>query len=171
MNGILLWTANLFSLFSPQTRCFGLRWFLYSRAGVSLDRSAKVNGTVRIYFPNVTIGADTWVGAGCHLSSTRTAAVQIGERCDIGPGVFFVTGSHELGGESRRAGAGSSESISVGDGTWIGARATFTAGASVGSGCVVGAGALVREKFPDNVMLVGVPARILRHLGNDDRTT
>lgn len=164
MSGLSLWIANLFSLVSPQTRCFGLRRTLYARSGARVHPTAKVNGTARIHYPNASIGAETWVGAGCQLIPTTTAVVQIGDRCDIGPEVMFVTGSHELGDQNRRAGTGLSESITVGNGTWVGARATFTGGASVGEGCMVGAGALVLDQFPDNVMIAGVPARIVRTL-------
>jgi maltose O-acetyltransferase len=90
--------------------------------------------------------------------------VVIGERCDIAPEVLFVVGSHELGSRERRAGRGFSRSITVGSGTWIGARSTFIAGASVGSGCVVAAGSVVTDAFPNNVLIGGVPAVVIRKL-------
>ncbi|MCO4254741.1 DapH/DapD/GlmU-related protein [Pseudarthrobacter cellobiosi] len=73
-----------------------------------------------------------------------------------------MTGTHALGTSERRAGAGRSEDITIGDGTWVGARATFLAGAIVGAGCMVAAGSLVRGEFPDNVLIAGTPATIIR---------
>jgi len=50
----------------------------------------------------------------------------------------------------------------VGRNCWIGAKATFLDGAEIGDGCVVAAGALVRGKFPNNCIIGGVPAKILK---------
>jgi len=167
MDGVLLWVANLVSGISPQTRCFGLRGVVYRAAGVQVAATARLNGLVRIHHPNVTIGPETWLGAGAQLIPTAVSHIRIGSRCDIGPDVMFVTGSHEQGDGNRRAGRGFSAGISVGDGTWVGARATFLAGSSVGKGCMVAAGALVRDTFPDNVLIAGVPARVVRQLSHE----
>ncbi|HHK7175853.1 TPA: acyltransferase [Streptococcus pneumoniae] len=51
--------------------------------------------------------------------------------------------------------------ISVGDNCWIGAGAVFLDGSSIGSGCIVATNAVVTKKFPDNVIIGGVPAKIL----------
>jgi maltose O-acetyltransferase len=160
----MLLLANIASMLLPQTRCFGPRRSLYRWAGVQVDDSAKINGTVRVHYPNVTIGADTWLGAGAQVIPTSRAAVTIGARCDIGPGVMFVVGSHELGDRHRRAGRGTSRPIHVGDGTWVGARVTLLGGSATGKGCVIAAGALVRDVFPDNVLIAGTPARVVRAL-------
>jgi maltose O-acetyltransferase len=129
---------------------------------VNVATTAKISGTARIHYPNVSIGEGTWLGAGAQVIATTEAKVQIGDRCDIGPGVMFVTGTHEMGTSERRAGAGHSERITIGDGTWVGARATFLAGAKVGAGCMVAAGSLVRGTFPDNVLIAGTPAVVVR---------
>ena len=162
MKAVLLWVANLISAISPQSRWFLLRRAAYSAAGVEVASTAKLNGLVRFHYWNATVGAETWLGAGSQVIPTIAARISIGSRCDIGPGVMFVTGSHKLGDKFRRAGDGFSVGISIGDGTWVGARATFLAGASVGSGCMVAAGAVVRDSFPDDVMIAGVPARIVK---------
>lgn len=165
MSSMLLWFANLASFFLPQTRCFRLRGALYRAAGVDVALTAKINGTARINFRNTSIGEGAWFGAGAQTFSTQDAHVSIGARCDIGPQAMFVAGSHEMGDKHRRGGAiDASQPISIGDGTWVGTRATFIAGSSVGTGCMVAAGSLVRGKFPDNVLIAGVPARIVRDL-------
>lgn len=58
----------------------------------------------------------------------------------------------------------------VGDGSLIGIQAVVLNGAVIGKGCLVGAGALVTEGkvFPDHVMILGSPARVIRELGPDD---
>ena len=160
----ILSLANAVAQATPLTRWFPIRQYLYARAGVGVAGSAKLCGGVRIVHANATIGMGTWLGIGCELLPTRASSVTIGNRCDIGPGVMFVVGSHRIGPTARRAGAGTSSPISVGDGSWVGARSTFLGGGAVGCGCIVAAGSLVTDSFPDNVLVAGVPARIVREL-------
>ncbi|WP_417211565.1 gamma carbonic anhydrase family protein [Antarctobacter sp.] len=54
----------------------------------------------------------------------------------------------------------------IGDGTLIGMGAIVLNGAQIGRNCVIGAGALVTEgtEVPDNSMVLGAPARVVRQL-------
>ena len=54
----------------------------------------------------------------------------------------------------------------IGDGSLIGIGAVVLNGAVIGKGCLVGAGALITENkvFPDNVLILGAPARVARTL-------
>ncbi|WP_104193758.1 acyltransferase [Cryobacterium sp. M25] len=160
-----LHVVNLLSSLLPQTRVFGLRRGLYRVTGVHVGPNTRINGGVNIQHTNVRIGADTWIGRRSEIVSTIDASVTIGDRCDVSQDVLFITGSHEIGDPLRRAGTGTSLPISVGDGTWIGARVTLLGGAVLGSGVVVAAGSLVRDVFPDDVLVAGTPARIVRQLG------
>ena len=77
----------------------------------------------------------------------------------------MISGSHVLGGPHRRAGAGFSQPIVIGDGCWVGACSVILGGVTLGDGCVVGAGALVLAgNYPPNVLLAGVPAKIKKEL-------
>lgn len=53
--------------------------------------------------------------------------------------------------------------INIGENCWIGAKVTILDGTKIGKGCVVAAGAVVSGIFPDNVVLGGVPAKILKY--------
>lgn len=163
-NSLFLYFANGLSNLLPQTRLFGLRRWLYRRSGVAVRSNVRINGGVVFQYPNVSIGAGTWVGRRTEFASTARARVLIGEQCDISQDVLFICGSHEIGPSTRRAGRGSSADIVIGDGVWIGARATFLGGSQVGTGTIVAAGSLVRGRFPDNVLIAGTPARIVREL-------
>ena len=54
----------------------------------------------------------------------------------------------------------------IGDGSLIGINSVILNGAVIGRGCIVGAGSLVTERkvFPDNVMIMGSPAKVVRVL-------
>jgi len=58
----------------------------------------------------------------------------------------------------------------IGDGSMIGIQAIVMNGAKVGKGCIVGAGAVVTEGkvFPDNVLIVGCPAKVVREITSAD---
>jgi carbonic anhydrase/acetyltransferase-like protein (isoleucine patch superfamily) len=54
----------------------------------------------------------------------------------------------------------------IGDGSLIGIQAVILNGARIGRNCLVGAGTLVPEgkEFPDGVLIVGTPAKVVREL-------
>ena len=86
----------------------------------------------------------------------------IGDNCDIAPEVTFQTGGHEIGSSDRRAGEGRIFEQSIGDGTWIGGRSTILGNTNIGKGCVVAGCACVVNDVPDNVLVGGVPAKVIR---------
>lgn len=163
----LLHVCNHVSSLLPQTHAFAFRRWMYSSAGAVIGRGARICGGAWIQYPNVAIGAGTWIGRRSEFASTLRARITIGDACDISQDVLFVTGTHAIGPSSRRAGPGSSDAIIIGDGVWVGARATFLGGSAVGNGSIVAAGALVRDSFPENVLIAGVPARIVKNLDAD----
>jgi len=55
--------------------------------------------------------------------------------------------------------------LRIGRGAYLGAGVTVLHGCNIGAGSVVGAGAVVTRPVPERVLAVGVPARVVRHLG------
>lgn len=163
--------SNWISSHTPATRAFGLRRWALRRVGLTVSKSARICGGGLVYGNNVTIGDNTWIGWNSRLVSWHSAPITIGANCSIAPEVAFVVGTHEFGPSTGRAGSGRSLPISVGDGTWVGFRATFVAGSSVGSGCMVAAGSVVAGQFGDNLLIAGVPARVVREFGPDDESS
>lgn len=157
--------VNILLIFLPPTRMFPLRRLLWRAAGVDIGNGTCLCGGSWIYGPGkLHVGDSSWLSPGFTIFTHRDAPIRIGSRCDIGNGVTFVTGSHELGCADRRAGPGTAAPISVGDGTWIGARSVILGGVAIGSGCVVAAGSIVTKDIPDNSLVAGVPAKIKRKL-------
>ena len=52
--------------------------------------------------------------------------------------------------------------VKIGNKVWIGAHATILPGVTIGNGAVVGAGAVVTKDVPENAVVAGVPAKIIK---------
>ena len=101
---------------------------------------------------------------GCNLTVHGNGTVTIGDNCDIAPDVTFLTGGHQMGDHSRRAGKGESYHITVGSGVWIGGRVTLLLNTSIGDGSMIAACACVPKDVPADTMVAGVPAKVMKEL-------
>jgi acetyltransferase-like isoleucine patch superfamily enzyme len=84
-----------------------------------------------------------------------TAEIRIGHDVSVGHDVTFLTSTYTTGTSAQRAGAPRSAPIAVGDGVWIGARATILPGVTIGAGSVISAGVAVGEDVPENTLVTG----------------
>ena len=140
---------------------FTFRHFLLSLAGISLGTNVKYCGRAWIYGRGqLVVGNDTWLSPATNIYTHSDIIIKIGARCDIGPGVELIPGSHLIGSSVRRAGNGTVKPITIGDGCWIGARSLILGGVTIGDGCIVAAGAVVTTSMPPNSLVAGVPAKV-----------
>lgn len=129
-------------------------------AGFDLAKNVRIMDGCTFTGP-VAIGPGSFVNRCCYFEAK--GGVIIGARCSIGFNVAFCTSTHEIG-EERRAGDWYARPIVVGDLTWIGARVLILPGATIGEGCVIAAGSVVRNDCEPHAMYAGVPARRIRGL-------
>jgi acetyltransferase-like isoleucine patch superfamily enzyme len=155
-----IWLLNMI----PFTRFYSLKRTLIRSAGIACGADVRIAGKLHVSHPNLQLGDNIWVGNNVQFYATREAAIVIGDNVDIAPNCVFCTGTHEIGTSAQRAGPGRSLPIQIGAGTWIGINSCVVAGAKVGSGCIVAAGAVVHQSSAPNVVLAGVPARPIRAL-------
>lgn len=134
---------------------------LLNLIGHEIAEGTKVVGPLECT-GKLIVGKNSWIGKNLKINGNGT--VVIGNNCDIGPEVTFQTGSHEPGTYLRRAGNGFNSSITVGNGVWIGVRATILSGVQIGNGCVVGACACVNKTMSEDILIGGVPAKNIKEL-------
>ena len=129
-----------------------------------IGTGTKIVGPIEVT-GKLIVGENCWIGKNLRVNGNGT--VTIGDNCDIGPEVTFQTGGHEIGDSKRRAGVGQVFVQLVGNGTWIGGRSTILGNTTVGAGCVVAGCACVVKDVPDNTLVGGVPARIIREITDE----
>jgi maltose O-acetyltransferase len=119
------------------------------------------------YGSHIEIGDGTFVNFGCVMLDV--APIRIGAACQIATGVHIVTATHPVDPEPRRLGWESAEPIVLGDNVWLGSAVVVCPGVTIGEDTVVGAGAVVTRDLPAGVVAAGVPAKVLREIGGEDR--
>jgi maltose O-acetyltransferase len=76
----------------------------------------------------------------------------------------YDTDFHEVDPERRLSGTPKMGKVVIEDNVWIGDRVTILKGSKIGKNSVVAAGAVVAGEFPANVVIGGVPARVIREI-------
>lgn len=145
-------------IINHQLRHSLLRWY-----GVEIDPSAVVKGGCFFGGPTVSIGARTFVNVGCFFDGS--GPIDIGASCNIGMQTMFCTSSHRTGARERRAAQPTEgRGITIGNGCWIGVRATILPGVTVADGCIIAAGAVLARATDEDGLYAGVPATRVRDL-------
>jgi maltose O-acetyltransferase len=154
----------------PDYYCSAIRTHILRLFGFSIGPDSIFWGMPRIIGgPGLTkrliIGCDTRFNIGCVFD--LYGKVTIGDHVSFGPQVMVLTGDHELGTQKRRNGALAQKGVNIGNGCWIGARATILPGVTIGNSSVIAAGSVVNRDVPPNTIVGGVPARTIRRLESE----
>jgi len=115
---------------------------------------------------NIEIGRGTFLNTGVRFGVPSDAVV-IGENVQVGPRVMFETASHGLEYVPGKGRGTSTKPIVVHDQVWIGGGSIVGQGVTIGRGAVVAAGAVVVEDVAALTLVGGVPAKFIRHLGEE----
>ncbi len=90
----------------------------------------------------------------------------------LGPGVHIYTNNHRFSdiqipiSKQGYPEATRSNSVTIKNGSWIGANCVILPGVTIGANSVVGAGSVVTKSVPSGVLAVGNPARVIRNLND-----
>ena len=93
--------------------------------------------------------------------------VHIGDYVMIGPNTLISTVNHPITPKGRREHLGIGKPVTIGNDVWLGGSVTICPGVTIGNNVVVAAGAVVTKDVPDNSLVGGVPAKLIRTIEND----
>lgn len=132
-------------------------------------KNVTIGKNSRFTYKNIEIGNNVSIGTDANFM-TADAKIIIGDHVMFGPHVFVITGGHrtDLKGRymdeitvSEKKPSDDQDVIFEGD-NWIGANACILKGVTVGKGAVVAAGAVVTNDVPQNSIVGGVPAKLIK---------
>ena len=133
------------------------------------------------------VGADVWIEAPFHcdygfhiavgdnfyanynLTILDVAPVTIGNQVMISPNVSIFTAGHPIHPQARNSGYEYGRPVTIGNNVWIGGEAILLPGVTVGDNTVIGAGSVVGQDVPANVVAAGNPCRVVREITDRDR--
>ena len=113
------------------------------------------------------------LGSGIYINSNVTfvddAHIYIGDQCMIAPNVVFATAGHPILPILREHHYVYNLPIHIGRNVWIGANVSIMPGVTIGDNSVIGAGSVVTNDIPSDVVAYGSPCRVMRPIGEKDR--
>jgi maltose O-acetyltransferase len=109
---------------------------------------------------NIHVGERFYANFGCVFLDI--CEIRFGKQCMLGPGVHVYAATHPLDAAARTSGTEFGAPVEVGDRAWIGGRAVINPGVTIGNDVVVAAGSVVVDDVPDNVVVGGNPAEVIR---------
>ena len=146
--------SQFLSLFPGRTGSY-LRRAFYRRTVLACAEDAHIEFGTVLAHREVSIGPAVYIGTFCSLGK-----VTIGENVMIGSNVDILSSRHQhrrVNGRLMGSESGTFSMVEIGADTWIGNSAVIMA--SVGRGCIVGAGSVVVKSVRDGATVVGNPAR------------
>lgn len=126
----------------------------------SIIGSVELNDAVSVWFGAVLRGDNDWIRIGSESN------VQDGAILHTDPGIELTLGARVTVGHRAML-----HGCTIGEQTLIGIGTTVLNRASIGANSIVGAHSLVTEgkSFPDGVLLMGAPARVVRELNDEEQ--
>lgn len=119
------------------------------------------------YEPCLQIGNNFNMSHYCHIGCVER--IEIGDNVLLGSKVYIT--DHYHGTITKEAldmppidRPLSSKPIKIGNNVWIGDNVCIMPGVTIGDNAIVGANAVVTHSFPENVVVAGVPAKIIKDL-------
>jgi acetyltransferase-like isoleucine patch superfamily enzyme len=128
---------------------------------------SEIDETLRIFTPfhinygkKTTFGRDCFVNFGCTFLAL--GGITIEDDVFIGPHCVLATEYHPEEPTTRHSLL--TKPIVVKRNAWLGANVTVLAGVTIGENAIVAAGSVVTKDVPDNMVVAGSPARVIREI-------
>jgi acetyltransferase-like isoleucine patch superfamily enzyme len=143
-----------------------INFFIGKQATVKIGHSVSIGPGVNIIVKDnavLRIGDSTYFTSDLHMEAVNT--IEIGSNCAISWGTTIIDDHHHQLLPPSVPNV-NSKKITIGDHVWVGCNVTILEGTQVGNNSVIAAGSLVRGVFPDNVLIAGNPARVVKQAIN-----
>lgn len=121
---------------------------------------------IQKFSPKIIIGDNVHLGLNCQISSINK--IVIGNNFLCGKNIFISDHSHGTGVLDEKNIAPikrllySKGEVMIGDNVWIGNNVCILPGVHIGNNVTVGANAVVTKDIPDDYIVAGIPARIIK---------
>ncbi|MBO9201980.1 MULTISPECIES: sugar O-acetyltransferase [Niastella] len=109
---------------------------------------------------NIVVGKNVFVNHACTFMDR--GGITLDDEVLIGPKVNLITTNHPINPSQRRATI--SKPIVIKRKAWIGVGSTILPGVTIGENSIVAAGSVVTKDVPDNVIVGGIPAKIIKSI-------
>lgn len=156
--------------------------FRFPRAEITIGRQVTINSsfwsnflglyqrTIIVAKGNGKIHIGNKVGmSGCTIYAWDS--IDIGDYTIIGANVKIVDNDfHPISPEERRTDDYSHVAhrpVKIGQNVFVGMNTLILKGTEIGDNCVIGAGSVVCGKFPENCVIAGNPARVIKNIVSD----
>ncbi len=130
-----------------------------SKIGSSVSVGPGVNIIVKDN-AKLSIGDNTYFTSDMHIEVVNE--LSIGKDCAISWGVTIIDDDHHQLISNSKGNSVEKNSVEIGNKVWIGCNATILKNTVIGNNCIIAANSLVKGTFPDNCLIGGVPAKILK---------
>jgi maltose O-acetyltransferase len=111
---------------------------------------------------NIHVGENFYANFNCVFLDV--CEIRFGDNCLLGPNVQIYTATHPLNPTERNSGAEYGKPITIGNNAWIGGSAVIVPGVTIGNNVVIASGAVVTKDVPDNVVVGGNPAKMIKEI-------
>lgn len=141
-----------------------------SKHGIEFGNNVSIGAFSRIIvstsFNNIgekiKIGNNVGIGEFAYLGGS--GGLEIGDECIVGQYLSCHPENHNyenLDFSIRNQGV-DRKGIIIGKNCWIGSKVTILDGVKIGNGCILAAGSVITKSFPDNSIIGGIPAKLLK---------
>ncbi len=155
----------------PTGALYGERWIEIGTGTMIAEQASVCAGMAPGHDlgpdPVLRIGDRCVIGRGSHIVAHYS--IDIGDDVYTGPYVYITDQNHSYADPELPIGRQwpVNAAVRIGAGTWLGTGVIVLPGSVIGRNVVVAAGAVVRGTIPDQCVVAGVPAKVVKDFSPD----